>query len=109
MTLGSGVRRRLAVWCGLGLGLAVAAVSAVSAAPAKPQPAGAATGGLPRAEVRRQAEELTALGRAMFVDPSLSASGKLSCGSCHDPRQGFGPPNALPVQMGGGDMTRPGV
>ncbi|OWJ63785.1 cytochrome-c peroxidase [Inquilinus limosus] len=66
-------------------------------------------GGLPRAEVRRQAEELTALGRAMFIDPSLSASGKLSCSSCHDPQHGFGPTNAQPVQMGGGDMARPGV
>ncbi|HEY9344768.1 MAG TPA: cytochrome c peroxidase [Inquilinus sp.] len=66
-------------------------------------------GGLSRAEVRRQAETLTALGRAMFVDPSLSASGKLSCNSCHDPRQGFGPTNALPVQLGGGDMARFGV
>ncbi|WP_026870962.1 cytochrome-c peroxidase [Inquilinus limosus] len=91
-------------WWVLGCGLA-AAMLAVSTAAAGPHPAG----GLSRAEVRRRVEALTALGRAMFVDPSLSASGKLACSSCHDPRHGFGPANALPVQMGGGDMSKPGV
>ncbi|TSD83917.1 c-type cytochrome [Mycobacterium sp. KBS0706] len=91
-------------WGTVGGGLA-AMVLTVSAATAGSQP----EGGLPRAEVRRQAAELTALGRAMFVDPSLSASGKLSCSSCHDPQHGFGPTNALPVQMGGGDMATPGM
>jgi len=91
-------------WWTVGGGLA-AVVLTVSAATAGSHP----EGGLSRAEVRRQAEELTALGRAMFVDPSLSASGKLSCSSCHDPQLGFGPTNALPVQLGGGDMARPGL
>jgi len=91
--------------CRWAIGGAAAAMLLVSAAIAGPQPAG----GLSRAEVRRQAEALTALGRAMFVDPSLSASGKLSCSSCHDPQRGFGPANALPVQMGGGDMAKPGL
>jgi len=36
--------------------------------------------------------ELAALGRAMFFDASLSASGKVSCATCHDPRHAFGPP-----------------
>jgi cytochrome c peroxidase len=58
--------------------------------------------------VRRQVEGLTVLGRALFLDPALSASGKLACASCHAPDHGFGPPNALPVQMGGGDMAQPG-
>ncbi|MGL4966370.1 MAG: cytochrome-c peroxidase [Inquilinus sp.] len=91
-------------WWTVGGGLA-AMVLAVSAATAGSHPAG----GLSRAEVRRQAAELTALGRAMFVDPSLSASGKLSCSSCHDPQLGFGPTNALPVQLGGGDMAKAGL
>ena len=30
-----------------------------------------------------------ALGRALFFDRRLSASGKLACASCHDPKQGF--------------------
>ncbi len=37
----------------------------------------------------------------MFFDPSLSASGKLSCSSCHDPAFAYGPPNDLAVQLGG--------
>ena len=35
--------------------------------------------------------ELTELGRAMFDDPRLSASGTLACASCHDPAAAFGP------------------
>jgi cytochrome c peroxidase len=49
------------------------------------------------------AATLTALGRSLFFDVSLSASGKLACSSCHDPRHAFGPPNALAVQRGGSD------
>jgi len=45
---------------------------------------------------------LTALGRAMFFDAKLSASGRVSCASCHDPAHAYGPPNALAVQPGGG-------
>ena len=49
------------------------------------------------------AAQLTALGRRIFFDPSLSASGAQSCASCHDPRHAYGPPNALSVQLGGAD------
>jgi cytochrome c peroxidase len=49
------------------------------------------------------------VGRSMFFDRSLSASGKQSCASCHDPRFAFGPPNAMPVQVGGADMRQTGV
>jgi cytochrome c peroxidase len=41
------------------------------------------------------------LGRQLFFDTSLSASGKLACASCHSPEHAYGPPNALPVQLGG--------
>ena len=44
----------------------------------------------------------------MFLDPSLSGSGKLACASCHSPDHAFGPPNALSVQLGGSDLRRPG-
>jgi cytochrome c peroxidase len=71
--------------------------------------AGQARQGMSRAEVRRQAERLGALGQSLFFDPSLSGSGKLACSSCHDPAHGFGPPNALAVQLGGGDMRQPGT
>ena len=52
--------------------------------------------------------ELAELGRALFFDPSLSASGKQSCASCHDPAHGYGPPNALAVQLGGEGLDRQG-
>ena len=41
---------------------------------------------------RPDVEQLTALGRAMFSDRSLSAGGKVACASCHDPRHAYGPP-----------------
>ena len=62
-----------------------------------------------RAQVYRRVEALTALGREMFFDPSLSASGKTSCATCHSPVDAFGPPNALPVQPGGKDMRQLGM
>ncbi|HXP66743.1 MAG TPA: cytochrome c peroxidase [Steroidobacteraceae bacterium] len=56
-----------------------------------------------RFEKDPSAATLTSLGRALFFDPALSASGKISCASCHDPQHDFGPPNALAVQRGGGN------
>ena len=62
-----------------------------------------------RAQVYAQAAAMSALGEKMFFDPALSASGMMSCSSCHDPAHAFSPPNALPVQFGGPDMTTPGT
>ena len=55
------------------------------------------------------AAALTALGRQLFADPSLSASGKISCATCHDPKHDFAPANGRPVQRGGGDGRSFGV
>lgn len=55
------------------------------------------------------AATLTALGRTIFFDTTLSASGRMSCATCHDPLHGWGPANARPVQLGGVDGTAPGV
>jgi cytochrome c peroxidase len=52
---------------------------------------------------------MTAIGRALFFDPSLSASGRMACATCHDPAHAFGPPNALAVQRGGADGRAPGL
>lgn len=41
------------------------------------------------------------LGRAIFSDPSLSASGRMSCATCHDPAHAHAQPNGLAVQSGG--------
>ena len=55
------------------------------------------------------AHEMTELGRSMFFDPGLSASGKQACASCHDPKFAYGPPNARAVQLGGSSGTLPGT
>jgi cytochrome c peroxidase len=55
------------------------------------------------------AAALTDLGRALFFEKSLSASGKLACASCHDPARAFAPPNALAVQRGGADGQQFGL
>jgi cytochrome c peroxidase len=49
------------------------------------------------------------LGKQLFFDASLSASGKMSCASCHSPEHAYGPPNGLAVQLGGPDMRQPGT
>lgn len=49
------------------------------------------------------------LGRRLFFDASLSASGRLSCASCHDPRHAHAPANGLAVQLGGPALDRPGL
>ena len=55
------------------------------------------------------AAAMTAIGRALFFDASLSASGTVACATCHDPQHAHGPPNDLPVQVGGSSGRRPGV
>jgi cytochrome c peroxidase len=55
------------------------------------------------------AAALTDLGRALFFDRGLSASGALACASCHDPLHAFAAPNARAVQRGGADRGQPGV
>jgi len=52
---------------------------------------------------------LAQLGRSMFFDPSLSASGKLACSTCHDPRYAYGPPPGRAIALGGPHMDRPGT
>jgi cytochrome c peroxidase len=60
-------------------------------------------------ERRPDAAALTALGRVLFSDPALSASGKISCATCHDPKHDFAPANTEAVQRGGGDGRSAGV
>lgn len=55
------------------------------------------------------AEKLVEMGRKIFFDPGLSASGQQSCASCHNPAHAYGPPNALSVQPGGPGMSEFGV
>ncbi|MDY0329343.1 MAG: cytochrome c peroxidase [Thiomonas sp.] len=49
------------------------------------------------------------LGRQLFFDKALSASGKMSCASCHDPAYGYNPPpGSGPVMHGGPERLSPG-
>jgi cytochrome c peroxidase len=62
--------------------------------------------------VRPPAAPLSAmaqLGRLVFFDKSLSASGRLACASCHSPANHYGPPNDLPAMDGGPHMSSQGV
>lgn len=86
------------------MALAAAVATAAMSIGAEPSPFYANT-----FENTPSAAELTALGRALFFDPALSASEKISCATCHDPRHDFGPPNAQPVQRGGDDGRSFGV
>jgi cytochrome c peroxidase len=54
-------------------------------------------------------QAMTALGRALFFDESLSASGKMACATCHDPVHAYGPANDQPVARGGRDLEQFGV
>jgi len=45
--------------------------------------------------------EAAQLGELIFNDVSLSASGRQSCASCHDPAHAHGPGNNLSAQLGG--------
>ncbi len=52
---------------------------------------------------------LAALGKKIFFDPGLSASGRLSCASCHSPDHAYAAPNALAVQLGGAKLDQQGA
>jgi cytochrome c peroxidase len=50
------------------------------------------------------------LGRQIFFDPTLSASGKLPCAGCHDPASAYAAPKTSGAVMSGGvNMDRPGL
>lgn len=49
------------------------------------------------------------IGKQMFFDTALSASGQMSCASCHDPANHYSPSNTLAVQLGGPNLDLPGM
>ncbi|PFH11179.1 cytochrome c peroxidase [Collimonas sp. PA-H2] len=77
--------------------VAVAPVAVAPAAPVAPSQAALARLNAPAAPLSAVAE----VGRKIFNDKSLSASGKLSCASCHNPDNAHAPANGLAVQLGG--------
>ncbi|MGF6755194.1 cytochrome c peroxidase [Paraburkholderia sp. GAS42] len=92
-----------------GEGNATTVASAVRVASAAVVPVAAHGGGQTRAEVYESVRKMTALGKQLFFDASLSGSGKLACASCHSPDHGFTPANSLAVQLGGSDMRQQGL
>jgi cytochrome c peroxidase len=56
-----------------------------------------------------RAAAIATVGGELFSDVGLSASGRMSCATCHDPAHGFGPTNAMPVQLGGPSLDKPGT
>jgi cytochrome c peroxidase len=94
---------------------------AVASEPTKAQVAAAPGGKAPGTTAIEQAaaarldapaaplSAMARLGRKMFFDPTLSASGKMSCSSCHDPGHAYAPANSLPVQLGGTQLRLHGV
>jgi cytochrome c peroxidase len=61
-----------------------------------------------RLPANRPLSVMAQLGRRLFYDPRLSASGRLACASCHDPARAFGPPGGRAVVLGGADARSPG-
>jgi cytochrome c peroxidase len=56
-----------------------------------------------------RAAAISALGREVFFDKGMSASGNISCATCHDAGSHFGPPNGLSVQPGGLRLDQQGT
>jgi cytochrome c peroxidase len=86
---------------------ATAPTSALSAPPA--DTAAARSFNADRFSRRPMPDEMTELGRQLFFDRTLSASGQMACGTCHDPRFAFGPSSSRPTQLGGPDMKSAGL
>ena len=78
-------------------------------APAAPAPIPVAQGIYGSAIVKVAPQELAALGKLMFFDESLSASGKQACATCHSPQHAYAPANKLAVQLGGKDLQALGT
>lgn len=49
------------------------------------------------------------VGKKIFFDTNLSASGKMSCATCHDPSNHYAPSNNLAVQLGGPNLNLSGT
>jgi len=91
--------RPAAALAGALLALGVANIARAGPAIVGAQPVRAATALSP----------VASLGRRLFFDTSLSASGALSCASCHSPEHAYGPPDGRAVRLGGAALDREGT
>lgn len=53
--------------------------------------------------------DIVAIGKLIFRDTSLSASGRLACASCHTPDNAHAQANDLAAQLGGPDLATQGT
>jgi cytochrome c peroxidase len=80
----------------------VPVTAAAAPVPAAPTPVTAAQAALVRLNAPvAPLSAVAEVGKKIFYDQSLSASGKLSCASCHNPDNAHAPANGLAVQLGG--------
>ncbi len=100
-------------WPGRKLALIVVAVLIVgflpfdfAAAPHYARPMGAYA---EAAASKGRISPVAALGKKIFFDPSLSASGRMSCATCHSAAHAYGPSNGLAVQLGGPGLNLQGA
>ncbi len=63
----------------------------------------------PKVEAASGSGVAASVGRSIFFDRTLSASGKVSCASCHDAAHAYGPANGRSVQLGGADGRTAGL
>ena len=68
-----------------------------------------ALGGIAMSASAADTPTAASLGRQIFFDPSLSASGQMACSSCHDPAHAHAQANDLSVQLGGPNLDQPGT
>ena len=68
---------------------------------------GASPSGVPM-QVSVESVAISALGKMIFRDTSLSASGQLACASCHNPDNAHAQTNDLAAQLGGPDLATQG-
>jgi cytochrome c peroxidase len=102
------IRSRAAItpFVALALGACSRADGSVGQLPAQPPPAQAPG---PAAPPPRALTAAAQAGKLIFFDKSLSASGAMSCATCHDPAHAYGPPNDRAVQLGGPRGASPGL
>ena len=91
--------RSAGAWLLFGAAILVSAAHAFGGAGAAPQSSAAEARLSPTARI----------GREMFFDRSLSASRRIACATCHDPRHAYAPANGLAVQPGGATLAAAGT
>jgi cytochrome c peroxidase len=95
------------IWIASAVALAACRGGSISSAPASgptadpTTPPQASAVAIPGVGFARPLSGAARLGREIFFDKSLSASGTMSCATCHDPDHAYAPPNGLAVQPGG--------